>query len=120
VITRGCSGYLRQEFREQEILDDITRLKYEGQLPDDMNGVLRNPLIRQYQKIKGTNYVPTMTDAVLRWNSEDPLPLIDAINDSPWKIVDKFKNKNKNKNSDSREVQLQSNYVPAKGSLKLS
>ena len=27
VITRGCSGYLRQEFREHEILDDITKLR---------------------------------------------------------------------------------------------
>jgi hypothetical protein len=26
VITRGCSGYLRQEFQELEILDDLTRL----------------------------------------------------------------------------------------------
>ena len=38
VITRGCSGYLRQEFREHEILDDITRLRYEGHLPDHVNG----------------------------------------------------------------------------------
>jgi len=29
VITRGCSGYLRQEFRELELLDDITRLRFE-------------------------------------------------------------------------------------------
>ena len=29
VITTRCSGHLRQEFREQEILDDITRLQYE-------------------------------------------------------------------------------------------
>ena len=48
VITRGCSGYLRQEFCEHEILDDITRLKYEGKLPNDINGSLRNGLIRQY------------------------------------------------------------------------
>jgi hypothetical protein len=47
VITRGCSGYLRQEFCEHEILDDITRLRYEGNLPDDIiNGNLRNHLIR--------------------------------------------------------------------------
>src|SRR4051794_7753118 len=44
VISRGCSGYLRQEFRELELLDDITRLKYVGQLPDDILGSLRNDL----------------------------------------------------------------------------
>ena len=31
-ITGGCSGALRQEFRELEILDEITRLRYEGKL----------------------------------------------------------------------------------------
>ncbi|KAF9457986.1 hypothetical protein BDZ94DRAFT_1174610, partial [Collybia nuda] len=46
VITRGCSGYLRQEFREHEILDDITRLRYEGLLPDSIEGHIRNSLIR--------------------------------------------------------------------------
>jgi len=29
-----CSWILRQKFREHEILDDISRLRYEGQLPD--------------------------------------------------------------------------------------
>jgi hypothetical protein len=32
-ITRGCSGYLRQEFREHEILDDITRLRLRVLVP---------------------------------------------------------------------------------------
>jgi hypothetical protein len=45
VITKGCSGYLRQEFREQEVLDDIIRLRYEGQLAEYVNEHLRNPLI---------------------------------------------------------------------------
>jgi hypothetical protein len=57
VITRGCSGYLRQEFREQEILDDITRLRYEGKLPNCIDGQLRNTLIHQYQIWRGTEYV---------------------------------------------------------------
>ncbi|KAF9458456.1 hypothetical protein BDZ94DRAFT_1116985, partial [Collybia nuda] len=33
VITRGCYGHLGHECREHEILDDITRLRYEGLLP---------------------------------------------------------------------------------------
>jgi hypothetical protein len=32
MITNGCSGYLRQEFREQELLNDITRHIYENTL----------------------------------------------------------------------------------------
>ncbi|KDR77396.1 hypothetical protein GALMADRAFT_45819, partial [Galerina marginata CBS 339.88] len=45
VITRGCSGYLRQEFREHEILDDITKLRYEQTLPIAIQGNTRNVLI---------------------------------------------------------------------------
>ena len=34
IITKGCSGYLRQEFRKHEVLDEVTRLRYESLLPD--------------------------------------------------------------------------------------
>jgi hypothetical protein len=44
-ITKGAPGYLRQEFREYEILDDITKQLYEGTLPTFINGHLRNSLI---------------------------------------------------------------------------
>jgi len=50
LITCGTSGYLRQEFHELELLDDITKLRYEGKLPDRIPGKFRNPLIRAYQK----------------------------------------------------------------------
>lgn len=34
-ITKGISGFLRQEFRELEILNEITKLRYEGvPMPD--------------------------------------------------------------------------------------
>ena len=113
VITRGCSGYLRQEFREHEILDDITRLRYEGNLPDDINGSLRNSLIRQYQEWKGTDYVPNNVDEALKWSKNDPMDLLPIITDSPWEIIDKSK---KPKNV-SKPV---TNFVPAKGSIPVS
>jgi hypothetical protein len=47
-ITRGISGWLRQEFRELNVLDEITRLRYENDLPDNIVGPLRNPMIRAY------------------------------------------------------------------------
>lgn len=47
-ITRGISGWLRQEFRELNVLDEVTRLRYERQLPDHIHGPLRNPVIRAY------------------------------------------------------------------------
>jgi len=106
-ITRGCSGYLRQEFREHEILDDITRLRYEGLLPNHVQGHLRNPLIRLYQTWKGTSYVPDKTDEQLRWSEHDPLELLPVVTDTPWQLVGKSKVKT------AKPV---TGYIPAKGS----
>ena len=47
-ITGGISGWLRQEFRDLNALDDITRLRYEGHLPDNIFGPLQNPAPRAY------------------------------------------------------------------------
>ena len=38
MITGGCSGWLRQEFRDLEILDEITRLAFHSQLVPEING----------------------------------------------------------------------------------
>jgi hypothetical protein len=43
-ITSGIGGYLRQEFRELEMLNDITKLKYMNELPEKISGLLCNPL----------------------------------------------------------------------------
>jgi len=69
-ITCGASEYLRQEFRELELMDDITRLRFEDKLPSTVNGHLRNAIIRQYQTLKGESYVP---DAVLFRAPPDPI-----------------------------------------------
>jgi hypothetical protein len=66
VITGGASGYLKQEFRELELLDEITRLKYEGQLPSSVNGHRRNTVIRQFQEWKGTSYNPKNVHHAIR------------------------------------------------------
>src|SRR5271168_857427 len=50
-ITCGAPGYLRQEFRELELMDEITQ--FEDKLSPSINGNLRNALIRQYQLLKG-------------------------------------------------------------------
>ena len=39
-ITGGISGWLWQEFRDLNALDDIIRLRYEGHLPDNIFGPL--------------------------------------------------------------------------------
>ena len=38
VITGECSGWLRQEFHDLELLDEITRLAFHSQLPPEING----------------------------------------------------------------------------------
>jgi hypothetical protein len=84
LITSGASGYLRQEL---ELLDEITKLRYEGELPDHIQGKFRNSLIREYQKWKGTEYVPPLTHPALKWSVQDPLPLLSVVTDAPWQII---------------------------------
>jgi hypothetical protein len=48
-IIQGLSGHLRQEFRELNLLNDITMKIYEGQISSSYFGTLRNPMIYKYQ-----------------------------------------------------------------------
>jgi hypothetical protein len=41
----GCSGALRQEFRELELLDEVTKTRYLGKLPQTVAGDTRNTVI---------------------------------------------------------------------------
>ncbi|KAJ7805136.1 hypothetical protein B0H13DRAFT_1515753, partial [Mycena leptocephala] len=41
----GMNGYLRQELGELEVLDEITRLRYEGKLPRAVTGLYRRRLL---------------------------------------------------------------------------
>jgi hypothetical protein len=92
-ITRGASGALRQEFRELELLDEITNLRYNRKLHNSVVRDQRNMLILLFRKWKGLHYVPQSVHKVIRWNSKDPL-LKPEIKDFQWKIVEK-QNKHK-------------------------
>jgi hypothetical protein len=113
LITCGASGYLRQEFRELELLDEISKLRYEGKLPDHIQGNFRNPLIRAYQKWKGTEYVPPLTHPALQWSVKDPLPLLSVVTDAPWQIIDK----KKKKEVEIETSKIHSGFVAAIGSV---
>jgi len=114
IITGGASGHLRQEFRELEVLDEITRLRYEGKLSDSITGNRRNVLIRQFQGWKGTDYVPQNVHDSIRWSDRDPLDLLNIVTDTPWHIVEKGGNKNKK----FRNAKLDTiGFVAAKGSI---
>lgn len=119
VITGGASGYLRQEFRELELLDEITRLKYERQLPSDINGHCRNTIIRQFQKWKGTSYNPQNIHSAIRWCKNDPFDILPVVTDSPWQIVQKKETKSDGVQFKSKKSDLVK-FVPAKGSAPLT
>jgi hypothetical protein len=72
-ITGGCSGALRQEFRELELLDEITSMTYAGKLPAMVSGDTRNNLIQAFRKWKGLQYVPKLVHPAIRWSKRDPL-----------------------------------------------
>jgi hypothetical protein len=70
---------LKQEFRELELLDEISKLRCEGKLP----GNFRISVIRAYQKWKGTDYVPPLTHPALKWSDKNTMPLLSVVTDAP-------------------------------------
>jgi hypothetical protein len=90
-IMCGASGYLQQEFRELELLDQITKLKYDNKLPKHINGNLCNAIICQFQLHKGTDYIPDNIPQQLKWTMSDPMDLLSVVTDSPWQIVQRRK-----------------------------
>ncbi|KAJ7807889.1 hypothetical protein B0H13DRAFT_2243871 [Mycena leptocephala] len=68
-ITSGMLGYLRQELRELEILDEITKLCFEGKLPRSVTGLYRRRLIRSYYAWKTDHCDPAHFHPAMRWDA---------------------------------------------------
>ncbi|KAJ7016600.1 hypothetical protein C8F04DRAFT_981158 [Mycena alexandri] len=100
-ITGGMSGFLRQELRELEILDEITRLRYEGRLPRTVTGVYRRGLIRSYYAWKSDHRDPAHFHPAMRWNSSMGPRVPEAVVYSDWKPSFKVTNKRKRDPADS-------------------
>ena len=49
-LTGGIAGSLRQEFRELELLDEITKMRYLGQVPPNVVGITCNELIHSFRQ----------------------------------------------------------------------
>lgn len=92
-MTGGMSGYLRQEFRSLEILDEITCLQYAGTLPSEITGTTRNSLIHAYRSWKGGAYVPANVDNNLAWDGKKSFQMQPAEETSRWEILTKSKGK---------------------------
>jgi hypothetical protein len=113
-ITGGAHGTLRQEFRELEILDLICKLRYEGTLPNHIDGHRRNTLIRQFQSWQGPSYVPQQVHPAIRWSISNPL-LVNETQDVKWFIPKGFNKNTTAKHKDKDNTQ----YTAAKGSIPL-
>lgn len=114
MITGGASGYLRQEFRELELLDEITRLRYDKALPKEVNGNTRNTLIRQFQLWEGTSYAAS-THPAIKWGKHDPFETLLEVEDSTWQII-----RRSQKNISAKVETAKSNitgFVAAKGTI---
>jgi hypothetical protein len=85
-ITGRASGALRQEFRDLELLDEITTMRFLGLLPSSVSGDRRNDLIHTFRLYKGMSYVPGAVHPSIKWSETDPM-LEPITYDSPWKII---------------------------------
>ena len=91
-ITGGASGALRQEFRELELLDDITRLRFEEKIPRSITMAdRRNTLIDLFRAHRGKNYMPSTLHKAIRWSASDPF--LEWKEYGNWRIVDSKKDR---------------------------
>ncbi|KAK0432950.1 hypothetical protein EV421DRAFT_1719022, partial [Armillaria borealis] len=95
-VQGGLNGALHQEFRELEMLDKITRLRYERCLPITIRGYRRYTLIDAYHKVKGIYYVPASVHPVITWSRALPFQP-NFVEDIPWHIIEQPKKKAKQK-----------------------
>ena len=100
-VQGGISGYLRQEFRELEFLDEITRLKYKNSLPSSIVGVTRGYLIYLYRKWKTPLYIPKEMPNPLHWTNINKYENTDPVQESTWAEELKLKEKGGKKNESS-------------------
>ncbi len=85
-LTGKISGALRQEFRELELLDDITDNHYRGKTTLLLGDNTRNSLIKAYREARGLFYVPPSAHKAIHWSKKDPL-LEPEIHNVSWHIV---------------------------------
>ena len=110
-ITGGASGWLRQEYCELELLDDITKLAYQSMLPAQINGETRNVQIHQYRAWRGQDYMPKNIHKAIAWSLQAPYKQLPLEKQSQWKFVEKKSNKN------SVFVRSQESVVPLQAAV---
>ncbi|KIK62224.1 hypothetical protein GYMLUDRAFT_58412 [Collybiopsis luxurians FD-317 M1] len=102
-ITGSASGALRKEFRELELLDEITMLRYEGKLDASVNGSTRRLLIQSFLSWKGLSHVPATVHSSISWSKRDPF-VLDNEEDIPWTYLKKSQSKKEPKSGNTGVV----------------
>lgn len=111
------SEQLRKEFQQLELLNVITKLRFEGRLPDTVKGETRTSLINAFQHWKGVDWCPPGVHPAIRWSKSDPIGFVQVQQSSPWAVI---KPKPRaNKDTASQITPKMTQYVVAKGSTKL-
>ncbi|KAJ6472416.1 hypothetical protein C8R45DRAFT_835835 [Mycena sanguinolenta] len=92
-ITKGISGFLRQEFRELEALNEITRLRYEGLLPPNVRGMNRRELLSAFHSWNKAPFEPKDVHAAIRARpGEAPINALPFLV-GKWEMVGQEKTK---------------------------
>ncbi|KAJ3833423.1 hypothetical protein F5878DRAFT_546597 [Lentinula raphanica] len=89
-ITGGASGALRREYRELELLDEITSLRFLMKLPSSVCGSTRKLLIETFLQWKGSQYLPKHIHPSIKWSTHDPY-IIEQEPLPAWTTMDKKK-----------------------------
>ena len=112
-IVGGCSGALRQEFRELELLDDVTRVRYSGKLPVSVDGDTRNNVITSFRNWKGAQYIPSSVHSSIRWSKRSPWLETEVLDlDERLAILEKLREK-KNTEKSKASSRLDSKPSPS-------
>ncbi|EIM81553.1 uncharacterized protein STEHIDRAFT_36077, partial [Stereum hirsutum FP-91666 SS1] len=109
---------LRREFQQLELLNVITKMRFEGRLPESVKGATRTAIIQSFQLWKGVEWCPPGTHPAIRWTKADPLGLIKSESTSDWQVVEnrQYVNRKKAKASSAQTI----GYVAAKGTTTLT
>ncbi|KAF8134060.1 hypothetical protein K438DRAFT_1511427, partial [Mycena galopus ATCC 62051] len=113
-ITKGISGYLRQEFRELEILNEITRLQYDGIAMPGVQGINRKELIQSYYQWKGSHFDSPELHPVLRYREGDERELRANTISGKWELVGSDRPK-----ANTKAAQAKDEKINAKGKRKI-
>lgn len=129
-MTGGIAGNLRQEYRELELLDEMTRLRFEGDLPKHIIGT-RNFQIYLYRLWKGERFMPETMPRALQWSAHIPYDNDEPKDELVWQLLRVNDNKRENGAEDANNPASQKlshsaiakklkqhNYVPAEGSKR--